>query len=500
MGLFATLLSSTGAANSTDEESAAIDQQKASPSSLSVATVVQMYTDTPFEFEMPGMEAKPAIAAYTHLTYQAIPVDPKADFENESDALDGSMRSKSAVVSKPPDLGIWNCRVSRGATTAAASGTDETSKEDAPTMSPSSPLVDSLLSIPTPGSNATLSFCWKVDMSKPERVEPTLSMLQESLVRFLIQSAENFTTCKNKEDEAVASATTSLYLLKTTQFGLASQDPDKGKENRVDEQDQNVKISLQISVAWPSWELKEDEDEGEHFLRQQKLSLLYYHLRKYSAALNASLVFVSIGGEHQKPPEATEANDAADSNEQIDSSANTMDLLQPKLSMAQLGAIWCALAQGKLVWTPEVWSDVLELPKLTSSAVVADEGDEEAKTVDDATGDDNDANNTVLVYGNGTHAEDWIESALLRNAQYPGHWDASKDSIWKILPPVVEADTTSRNCIPPGDESWLQELRNSVAVQPDAAANSNNTPSKPITTPEAKTPDVSDYFASLLSS
>jgi hypothetical protein len=472
MGLFSTLLSTnTGRVNDVDADAdAGVDAAttNAAPSSLSVPTVIQMYTDKPFELELPTTRAtRTQIPPYAHLTYQAVPVNPTADATVAAPEPTAGLR-KISTVSHVPDLGVWNCRV-----TAERSGTD----------SSTTPLADALLAIPTKAAKTTAkhTFCWKVDLSDPERVEPTLASLQAALVRYLIQSNDYSST----QTEAVSSpaATTTLYQLRSVQFGLAADE--KTKDDKVttapDERDRKVKVALQISAAWPKTVTQ--SDEGDSYRRQQTLALLYYHLRRYAAALNASLVFVRA---NTTSPVLEEGEDAASV---ADPSATTLDMLQPTLTIPQLGAIWRALAQGKAVWTPQVWSDVLEI---SSKPTLDPANDDEAA----AAAEDNAT--AALVYGPDNHTEEWIESVLLRNAQYPGHWDAAKDSIWKILPPPADESITSAATAPAvGDEVWLQELRNSVAVPSEPAPMS--TPTRPTATgTEAKTPDVSDFFANML--
>ena len=87
---------------------------------------------------------------------------------------------------------------------------------------------------------------------------------------------------------------------------------------------------------------------------------------------------------------------------------------------------------------------------------------------------------------------------LLRNAHYPGHWDAVKDSMWVALPAPPEDTPDSTSKATTGDEGWLSQLRQSIVSAAD-------TPKKAIQeeeTKEDKAPkkdaDVSNFFESLL--
>ena len=416
MGLFSTLLESSAPTVDPAEESA---------SSLSLPTVIQMYTTT----EPYRLEKATKIPSYGHLSFQAVALG------NEEDTEEKGLRAKPKAE-HVPELGVWNCRVHTPASQNHA-------------------LSDSILSIAT--KTAATAFCFHVDLGQPASVEPTLAALQDALVRHLIQ-----TSTEEKTPAPSETATTSLYQLREVQFGLAPEDKDTAKTTTAapSEADRQVKVALQICVAWPASSKNESDDaEDDDHARQQTIALLFYHLRRYAAALQASLAFVR-----------TNALPATDAQQ------------QPTLSLPQLSLVWKALAQGKPVWRPAVLSEVLEKE-------------------DEHFHQESSSNDTghALIYGPDDPHPEVIESALLRNASYPGHWDATQESVWKILPAAPTTTTTpqststsdTRTAV--GDEAWLKELRDSVALPATAA-----TPSKPITTAESKTPDVSDYFAQFL--
>uniref|UniRef100_A0A7S2V866 Uncharacterized protein n=1 Tax=Entomoneis paludosa TaxID=265537 RepID=A0A7S2V866_9STRA len=90
---------------------------------------------------------------------------------------------------------------------------------------------------------------------------------------------------------------------------------------------------------------------------------------------------------------------------------------------------------------------------------------------------DSQATTSSPVYGPGSYQEDLLDSVLLRNAQYPGHWDAAKESLWTILPDTSSTASKSKPTVSTtategaGDLLWLSELKESI----DAVAGSDTT-------------------------
>jgi len=105
------------------------------------------------------------------------------------------------------------------------------------------------------------------------------------------------------------------------------------------------------------------------------------------------------------------------------------------------------------------------------------------------------------MYTPGKHQIDLIESVLLRNAHCPGHWEASKDSIWKALPPVKDAGKNEfiKNEAS-GDDLWLCTLRDSVAADTTSVPSSTSKANQ--ATPKAKedAAAASSFFENLLNS
>lgn len=336
MGLFSTLLAtSSGKYNPSDEGLATVTT---TASSLSLPTIIQMFTDKPFELDLSPTRSQ--IPSYANLSYQAVPVNPTADpASSNAEPSAGLRKQQNPLLSTVPELGIWNCRVNvphlspnpSSGTTGAAT------------------LVDSLLDIPVKSCKTARAFCFKVDVSRPEMVEPTLTALQEALVRYLIQS-QDYSSTATSDVSTSSTATTTLYQLRMVQFGLATgEDKNDSIKAAPEERDRAVKLTLQIAVVWPK--LTGVVPDNDSYRNQQTMALLYYHLRRYAAALNASLLFV-------RPVTSTTAEEGMGGSV---TEPSTMDLLQPTINIAQLGAIWRALVQGKAVWNSEVWSEVLEL-------------------------------------------------------------------------------------------------------------------------------------------
>jgi hypothetical protein len=454
MGLFSTIAS---AASETATAS--------SSSSLSLPTVVQLHTNQTAPFHLDPTAHMPG---YAVLTYQAVQVS--SYLEDPSAAETAGLRSKKAIATVP-DLGVWNCCV-----TGRHSGNSSTTTE---------PLADSLLKIPSQKQKqqALDTFCFTIDLSQLQKVEPSISLLQEALVRYLI-ARPSTTTASSEIPIPSATRTTSLYELRSAQFGLAAQDESAASATAApDEGDRKVSIALMIAAVLPT--AANGQADTSDYRDKQAQALVVYHLRRYAAALNASLCFVQDKG-YKNSSAATTAEDAGGQN---DTAADVVQdqSHQPTLSVKELAFVWSELAQGRAVWNTE-----------TSHSEHTEEASPEGEEVADK------AMTHPKIYGPDNHSEDLIESVLLRNASYPGHWDAAKDSIWKVLPaqdPAVSATkSTDAGKESKGDEHWLSELRESVAI-----AEPLKTPPPKKATKDAasaqKTPNeaaVSNFFESLL--
>jgi hypothetical protein len=348
-----------------------------STSSSSIPTVIQLYTTSPL-----ALDSKTKLAGHAILSYQAVEVHATSSEET----LFGRTRKNTATIPDNPNLGVWNAKVL---------------KESA--------LVDSLLKIPV-----SPHFCLTVDLTDPSGVEPAVTRMQEALVRYLI-------AYPNKE------GSTSLYDLRLHTFGLAPKDESPSTSAAPDESDRQVLVNLMICAIRPS--IKRDD-----YKETQAHNLVLYHLRRYAAAVGATLVFVStVDNEMDNDQDDTKSEEAS-------------------LSLHQLGNLWRDFAQ------------------------------------------ENDIEEDTAVFCPDTN-RDLIETVLLRNANCPGEWEASKDSLWKALPPMSQAaDATDKKVArSSGDDGWLQQLRDSLgsAAEPAAA-------SMPSTTLKTEDAEVSSFFENLL--
>lgn len=389
-------------------------------SSGTIPTVVQLYTDEPVQ-----LEATSVLTPYASLTYQAIQIgDEEEDIKNRH---------------QTPDLGIWNCRANE--------------------------LVDSMLATL---ANKVCVYCLTVDLSQPNQVEPSLTFLQNTLTRHLIQHPPPPPSDTPETPERLT-ATTSLYNLQTVEFGKANDDPKQPRS--VNETFQGITTTLMICAKLNP--VGEDQPEGdESYKLKQAQALVIYHLRKFAAALNCTLCFVQPPA--LQPNESTTAQDTE----------TTVASIQPTVDYNTLSGWWRDLALDRQIWE-------------SSSSLNEETKDENKQEPEEL------APETVEVasplYGPGKHQEDLIESVVLRSAHYPGHWDANKDSLWVALPaPKDEKKVETPK--PSGDEGWLSQLRESIASAQDLPP--------PIASPEkvelddkkkdGKDAEVSDFFASLL--
>lgn len=310
----------------------------------------------------------------------------------------------------------------------------------------SDPLVDSLLA-----KLKSSVFCVTVDLSDETKVEPNISALQAALVRHLIEHPPQ------PSEETSKVQTTSLYDLQTIQFGLASEE--KAAERTIEESARDIKVGLMICAVVSSNDKNIDESSEAAYKKKQARALVIYHLRKFAMAINASLCFVEKPEDEESKEEETKETETTNNND-----------VQLSVSFDKLSQLWRDMANGIPVWEQEQ-------PEQTENAEVA----------------------PTALYGPSKQQEDLIETLLLRNANYPGHWDASKDSLWVALPSEADAAPTTGTAAT-GDDGWLTQLRDSIASALPAPVETPQkaaTPSKD-TKPAEKDEAVTDFFASLL--
>ena len=485
MGLFSTLTSAT--TSSDGQANLRKSPQSSTSSSANIPTLVQLYAGDVNNSSSSSnngailMENNPLVTGYTTLTYQAVQVGEQA---SRDDAMKNHQHTN-------PDLGVWNCRVQQ--------------KEKQ-----SIPLIDSLLAKVAPQTSV---YCLTVDLSDETSVETNLSSLQAALVRHLIEhppsssatTTDTATTETDGEmdiDPATTGSTssgnniktTSLYDLQTAQFGLASEE--KAAEQTIEETAKDVKIGLMICAVVGSSSSSRggggDDDTNQNNLaadissesaykKKQARALVVYHLRKFANAINAALCFVErpAAVENHQSSEGdnkTQTTEAAAAAADDTTTTNAAEDTQIAIPYDKLSQLWRDMAMGIPVWEQQ-----------------------STETEDTAA--------ATALYGPGRQQEDLIESLLLRNANYPGHWDANKDSLWVALPSTSGGgggggtSEMSTQTITTGDGGWLTQLRDSIASAlpaTDKTSGNEKASADDDGKPKEKDAAVSSFFESLL--
>jgi hypothetical protein len=230
-------------------------------SSSSIPTLIQLYQTKAIHFD-PDV----TLSGHAVLSYQAIEVKPPSTDGGAEQTLFGQKLSK-AVTTVNPNLGVWNCLVTNASKEAA--------------------LVDKLMKVPAASSH----YCFTVDATDPSKVEPAISDFQEALVRLMIEQAPT--------SENVSSLTTNLAQLRKTTFGLAPNDTGASSQLNTTapaEADDKVIFALMIVALLPP-----PGTFADAYKETQAQALILYHLRRYAAALNATLVFVSDTTSEDQP-------------------------------------------------------------------------------------------------------------------------------------------------------------------------------------------------------
>jgi hypothetical protein len=500
MGLFSVLSTTTGSKQPSKAPSSS------SSSALSIPTVVQLYSgDRPIL-----LDDASNVSGFTALTYQAVQVGA-VDYSPDANSNNKPAFSRHYN----PDLGVWNCRVhnKRNGSMSLAGPEDATASATFP------PLVDSLLA--KVASKAT-TYAWTVPLADETSVEPTVSLLKAALVRHLMdhppppvssssiggddtpldgdEAATMNTTSGSKL--GLATRTTTLYDLQATPFGLAPDD--KATENTIDEATKDCLISLMICAVVPNGSSPSTGVGGDvsgldgetAYKQKQARALVVYHLRKFAYTINASLCFVEEPPADPTPDIVPSLSALSPTKEALTtavvelstSGSNMADDAQPTISYDKLSQLWRDLAIGIPIWQFEMSST-------------------KAGTVDGGATVVEDDDAATALYGPGRHQEDLIESVLLRNANYPGHWEASKDSLWVALPTPPEPLPTQASASTTGDHGWLNQLRDSIASAMPAVTLSGATAAdgsggegdkQGSKTPKEKDAAVSSFFESLL--
>ncbi|KAL7568320.1 hypothetical protein ACA910_018456 [Epithemia clementina (nom. ined.)] len=292
--------------------------------------------------------------------------------------------------------------------------------------------------------------------------------------------------------------TTSLYQLRTVQFGLAPErEPNQTESTTNDEADKHVKVALLITVLLPEKKTKkmkknknkknadskdpaqeskpqdkkkekkddqdddDDDDDDEDYQAKQTRALLIYHLRRYAMLLNCALVFVN-------PAAASSSLDEEEGDEerlvvQSSSRSSRQGTGAATVSLSQTALLWRAFALGQPIWND--YASILELKLLLPTTTVAmlleqeldqEEGDNHKPS--EPAGANSSSTMTPLVFGPGSYQQELLDTVLLRNAHNPGHWDAAKEDLWTILP--YDDDDNDNNSLNNGDETSM--MRNAT--------------------------------------
>lgn len=547
MGLFSTLASATTTSDGQAKlkksphvlASSSSSSSSLSSSAAEIPTLFQLYaggdydgttTKHQHQHNLILMENTSTVTGYTMLTYQAIQVGGNSTRDDSTEVINKHPN---------PDLGVWNYRVAVGGAISGAnimnnnssnsSRMVNNSREQQRPSTTSSTLTNSLL---TKLTDQTAVYCLTVDLSDETSVEPNLSALQAALVRLLIEQGPSSAVTKNN-DTAPATASvnddriiddpasnnnddnsrkniksTSLYDLQAVQFGLASEEKNTGQS--IEESAKDVKIGLMIcAVITPSSSSSDGKNKNSTsnnqttvdmssesaYKKKQARALVVYHLRKFANAINAALCFVerpdhnmdhkqpvlSTKGEAANTVQATTTETSVSNNETTTTTNNnnSTEDTQIAISYDKLSQLWRDMAMGFPIWDQQ----------FTAREEVQDGAA------------------ATALYGPGRQQEDLIENLLLRNANYPGHWDASKDSLWVALPQDPSNSTTSKSTTVSsttvtGDDGWLTQLRQSIVsalpTVDKSSSSKNKSAAKDDGKPKEKDAAVSSFFESLL--
>lgn len=237
-------------------------------SSSSIPTLIQLY-----QTKAIYLDPDVTLSGYDVLSYQAIEVKPPSTDGGAEQTLFGQKLNKAVAIVNP-NLGVWNCLVTNANKKVA--------------------LVDKLMKVPA----TTSHYCFTVDATDPSKVEPAISDFEEALIRLLIEQSPT--------SENVSPLTTNLMQLRKATFGLAPNDTGASAQLNTTapaEADDKVIFAIMIVALLPP-----PGTSADAYKESQAQALILYHLRKYAASLNATLVFVSDSpsGDQTTPTMTTE--------------------------------------------------------------------------------------------------------------------------------------------------------------------------------------------------
>jgi hypothetical protein len=389
------------------------------------------------------------------LTYQAVQVGDMTS-TSKADLFSTAPQDQNLKHTRP-NLGIWTCRLEVPTSLAGASEGAKPSSSDQENVADlllqnvvfqKKASSDDAKILPLPPT-----FLWTVSLDQVAQVTSDLQAMQSAVVRQLSLQGKN------------ASGTTNLSQLMQTTFGAAPDSLIEGPGN-IPESAESVTCHLVLVAVLPR------ETESATYVDKQALALTLYHLHKYVASVNATLVFSSTSPSktaqqiNQQAPTNTPAKSAPEGEE-------TTGMRQESIDVRELANLLQKMAMGQEDDTKEK--------------------EEEEEEVEDA------KESSAAVYPSGKHDLELIETVLLRNASCKGEWDATTDDLWNISwfqkKHIAESPKKKKNTSEAtvGDAEWLGQLATSVggAVENSGPLPGTTTPNKRNPTPsKARAPST----------
>lgn len=423
---------------------------------------------------MADVSTQNKLAKHAVLSYQAVEAEMQPSSQSAAAftiGLSQSQPNQQAIQNQKhlrPNLGIWNCHVDDG-----KDGEEESSKQ----------LVDLLLSrVVLDGASSlskgkkgseskqeadehvTPTFLFAVDLSDPAAVYPAVDAMANALVRQL------------RTSNTKSSGTTSLGKLESTKFGSAPED-NEGSSPAAG--GGSISVNLILCSLLPGASASSVAVEGaEGYREKQAQALVHYHLRRYAAMLDCTLIHVG--------------NESISGDKNSASGEDNKGGMQPWITVGELAVRVRDLALGNPPGEEGANTISAGSAPTESSGGAAQDGEEKEDAP--ATPDASSANSAVYLHS--THDKELIESVLLRNASCAGEWDAKSDPIWVALPPPIKESNASRTKLMSkptgGDEAWLSKLAGSVVGGMPAAKDSADSSGKDAAKVVAAAPAAAD--------
>ena len=383
------------------------EETSSSPSYTGVfPCAIQLYANKHIDFQKSknGHNSKQRDSSYPYacLTYQAV--------------FDSTMSSNN------PTLGVWNLDYNPN------NGKELTSsllRKVALKRITKKASGDNSKALP-------ITILLTLDLSTPKTVYSTMKSLLDLLVDFF--STLNLNNNENQNDEATSTSTstststftpfasfqggcctTSLSSLATAthQFGAAPETrPPKPQSSYPD-----IFISLVVAGILPS--TSTDNPDApiapvQSYGDKQAQNLIFYHLHQFAKTANCALLFTTT--DDQNGNVVDEVNPETNSN----ANTNSVDNMNALIKYLHSSSIGQEYKKALLSNDTEGNENIGEATIMSSDYASPSE-----------------------FHLPNTHDEEVISGAMLRNANYEGYWDASKDSLEKALP----NDTTDMKSI-----------------------------------------------------